>query len=83
MTVKRSRSTPKKNPNPGTGESKNSRMLCPTCARNGIKRYMSKASKRFRNAGDTSKIERVSPLWFCEVCKTVIWNEEELKKIPK
>ena len=83
MTVKRSRATPKKYPNPGTGNSKNSRMRCPTCEKNGIKRYMSKASKQFRSEGDTSKIERVCPLWFCEVCKTVIWNEDELKKIPK
>jgi hypothetical protein len=83
MTVKRSRSKPKKYPNIGTGKSKNSRMICPTYDKNGTKRYMSKASKQFRSEEDTTKIERVSPLWFCEVCKTVIWNEDELKKIPK
>jgi hypothetical protein len=44
---------------------------------------MSKAAKQFRSEEDTNIRIRIVPLYFCEVCRTVIWNEEELKKIPK
>lgn len=84
MTVKRSRSTPKKYKQKDPDyEKRTHRKLCPTCLEHGKEHYMSKAVKRFRSEADTSKIKWVSPLWFCEICRTVIWNEEDLKKIPK
>lgn len=74
----RKHNTPKEYPNKGTGEGKNPRKVCPFCKEEGRKRYMNKVAKNFVIGG---QLVIVRPLWFCKY-KHIIWDEEELAKVP-
>jgi len=74
MTQKRKRNTPKKYPNPGTGDGANPRHACPKCGR-----YMYKSKSAFTN--DEGKRESITPNEFCK-CGYVVINKVDLKKIP-
>ena len=75
----RKQNTPKKYPNPGTGQGKNPRKLCPECLKQGKKHYLKKSSTQY-TIDEKRKTSNV--LLFCIKCKYVERNEEEIKKIP-
>lgn len=74
MTIKRKRNTPKKYPNPGTGQGKNPRPKCSVCGR-----YMYKPQIKVTN--EEGIREPIHPVLLCKCGHTVLLLEE-LKKIP-
>ncbi len=75
----RKQNTPKKYQNPGTGQGKNPRKLCPECLKKGKKYYLKKSSTQYTVNG---KRKTVNVLRFCIKCGHVERNEDEIKKIP-